>query len=101
LTARARLAATLLSRLAGLEFWLLGAPWGGRRERWHRPQRTQAARGLRLECEDGDGAGWAGGITLEWAPPAASASRPRLKREGGAHLTRSASLQSPLEGDGG
>jgi hypothetical protein len=60
LTGGARPAATLFPRLAGLGFWLLGAP-GGRRERWPRPQPAQAARGWRLEREDGDGAGWAGG----------------------------------------
>jgi hypothetical protein len=38
-----------------------GRPLGGRRERWPRPQPAQAAWGLRLEREDGDGAGWAGG----------------------------------------
>jgi hypothetical protein len=40
------------------------APAGGQRERWPRPQPAQAARGLRLEREDGDGAGWAGGFKL-------------------------------------
>jgi hypothetical protein len=32
--------------------------------------------GFAAEGEDGDGAGWAGGRTREWAPRAASASRP-------------------------
>lgn len=61
LTAQARPAATLGFRLAGLGFVPPGRPLGGRRERWPRPQPAQAARGLRLEREDGDGAGWAGG----------------------------------------
>jgi hypothetical protein len=56
----ARLAAGFMP--AAWPGWGFGswAPPGGQRERWRRPQPAQAARGLRLEREDGDGAGWAG-----------------------------------------
>ena len=83
LTEGARQAATLLLRLAGRGFSASWAPPGGQTGRRRRPQPAQAARGLRLEREDGDGAGWAGGRTLEWAPAAASGSRPWLEREEG------------------
>ena len=55
MTARARQAARLSARLAGLGFVSCrqGAPWG-QVGRWHRPQRAQAAWGLRLEREHGD-----------------------------------------------
>ena len=80
-------------------------PLGGRRERWHRPQRTQAAWGLRLECEDGDGAGWAGGSNPRWAPRAARGRRRRsLQREHGdpPHAQRSrARERSDQAGFGG
>ena len=76
----------------------LGAPGGGR-ERWPRPQPAQAARGLRLEREAGDGAEWAGGFKLSqgaarspWKAtqePATRARRPSLR----AALRRTAPLR--------
>lgn len=101
MTGGARLAATLFPRLAGLGFgsW---APLGGQRERWHRPQRTQAARGLRLECEDGDGAGRAGGRTREWAPPAAKRKPSPAEARGGRPTLRGAlPSTAPWRGLGG
>ena len=57
----------------------LGRPLGGRRECWHRPQRTQAARGLRLECEDGDGAGAGGGQPSGIGAPRCPAGKTRRR----------------------
>ena len=71
-----------LSRLAGLGFgsW---APPGGQTGALAPPAASASRGGLRLEREDGDGAGWAGGTTWNGRPAQPSGSRPRLKREHG------------------
>ena len=50
MTGGARQGARLSFRLAGLGFFAAWAPPGGQRERWRRPQRTEAARVLRLKA---------------------------------------------------
>jgi len=54
--------------LAPLPQTCTAPPWlacrRDQRKRWPRPQPAQAAWGLRLEREDGDGAGWVGGMKL-------------------------------------
>ena len=49
----------------------------------YRPQRTQAARGLRLECEDGDGAGVGGGQQSGIGAPRSKAEAAPAEARGG------------------
>ena len=82
LTEGARPAARLSLRLAGLGFPASWAPPGGQRERWRRPQRTEAARGLRLKARTATARGGRGAGSGARAPRAASGRRRRsLQRE--------------------
>jgi hypothetical protein len=80
LTAQAHPAATLGFCLAGLGLPAFWAPPGGQRERWRRPQRTEAARVLRLKARTATARGGRGAKLRDGRPPQPSASCPRLER---------------------
>jgi len=100
LTGGARQGARLSFRLAGLGFFAAWAPPGGQRERWRRPQRTEAARVLRLKARTATARGGRGAKLRNGRPPQHSASRPRLKREeGDPPYAQRATAKPPARGD--
>jgi hypothetical protein len=100
LTERARLAATLFLRLAGLGCVLLGRPLGGGRARGRPKGAAEAAE--QPQPPDGDGAGVGGGHNSGMGAPRSRAEAvPGWSARRATHLTRSAPQQSPRAGDGG
>jgi hypothetical protein len=99
LTGGARLAATLLSRLAGLGFWLLGAPGGSGNAGAARSERKPFPAGARGRGRRRVGGGREAELGRRAQPVEGDAGA--CNASTATHRTRSAPQHSPLEGVGG